>query len=137
MNRRGAALAGAAESLIGTPFRLHGRDPACGLDCVGLVAQVMKTSGLRAVIPAGYGLRNSDIAAMLEGVSASGLVETTGEVEPGDILLVKTGPAQFHLLIASGRSRFIHAHAGLRRVVATPGPLAWPILHHWRATCTN
>ncbi len=37
-----ADLAAAALNLIGTPFRLHGRDPATGLDCVGLVAEAMR-----------------------------------------------------------------------------------------------
>ena len=29
------ALAEAAAALVGSRFRLHGRDPATGLDCIG------------------------------------------------------------------------------------------------------
>ena len=38
LHATGEALATAAEQLIGIPFRLHGRNPETGLDCVGVVA---------------------------------------------------------------------------------------------------
>ena len=41
------ALAEAALGLLGVPFRLHGRDPATGLDCVGLVAEALRRAGRR------------------------------------------------------------------------------------------
>lgn len=126
MTGRDAALA--AQSMVGAPFRLHGRDPSRGLDCVGLVAAALGT----AAAPAGYRLRNRDISRPLALAPAAGLVETSGAVEPGDVLLVRTGPAQHHLLIADARGGFVHAHAGLRRVVAMPGPLPWPVERHWR-----
>ena len=83
-------------------------------------------------VPAGYGLRNRDIAAALAFAPGAGLVEVAGEPAPGDVLLVCPGPAQHHLLIAGRGGGFIHAHAGLRRVVATPGPLPWPVERRWR-----
>jgi len=128
----GEALARAAEALVGTPFRLHGRDPGRGLDCVGLVAASLAAIGRAAPAPMRYGLRNTDIAAALRFAAGAGLIETDGPVRPGDVLLARPGPAQHHLLVAASGGHFIHAHAGLRRVVATPGPPAWPILHHWR-----
>lgn len=118
----------AAERLVGTRFRLHGRDPASGLDCVGLVAAALGVS----TTPVAYRLRNRDISAQLGFAPAAGLVETTGGIEPGDVLLVRAGPGQHHLLVADTRGGLIHAHAGLRRVVATPGPPRWPIERHWR-----
>ncbi|HTM95133.1 MAG TPA: peptidoglycan endopeptidase [Croceibacterium sp.] len=125
MTGRDVALA--AQALVGTRFRLHGRDPATGLDCVGLVS-----AALGASAPAGYRLRNSNIAAGLAWAPAAGLVEATGTIEPGDVMLVRSGPAQHHLLVAGPSGDFIHAHAGLRRVVVTPGPLSWPVERHWR-----
>lgn len=123
----GAALAASAERLISTPFRLHGRDPASGLDCLGLLA-----AALGKPIPPDYRLRNRDIAAMLALAPRLGLAEVSGAILPGDVLLLEPGPLQHHLAIAGTANRFIHAHAGLRRVVATPGPLGWRIHHHWR-----
>lgn len=130
----GVALALAAEALIGTRFRLHGRDPATGLDCVGLVAAALEAIGRPASAPSAYGLRNRDIAAVLAFAPRAGFGEISGPALPGDVLLVRAGPLQEHLLIAAPGGRFVHAHAGLRRVVATPGPLACPILRHWRLT---
>jgi hypothetical protein len=36
------------------------------------------------------------------------------------------------LLLTAPPHGFVHAHAGLRRVVTTPAPLPWPIECHWR-----
>ena len=33
----GARAFAAARTMVGVPFRAQGRDPRCGLDCVGLV----------------------------------------------------------------------------------------------------
>ena len=126
-----AELAEAAEALVGAPFRLHGRDPATGLDCVGVIVAALRASGRRVVDSRGYGLRNGSVAPLLDLAEANSLNQAQGAIEPGDILLVRPGPGQHHLLIATGAG-FIHAHAGLRRVVAQPGPLPWPIERRWR-----
>ena len=67
----GEALVQAAVQLVDTPFRLHGRDPGTGLDCVGLVSAAMAASGGQPVPPAGYTLRNLAIVWMaftLDGI---------------------------------------------------------------------
>lgn len=38
---------------------------------------------------------------------------------------------QLHLMIGT-RDGIVHAHAGLGRVVLTPGPSPWPLLGAWR-----
>lgn len=128
----GRAVALAAEALVGVRFRLHGRDPRWGLDCIGLVAAALEGAGVAARPPRTYGLRNAgthDAAALAR---RSGLIPAQGAAMPGDILLVRAGPAQVHLLVVSTAGGFIHAHAGLRRVVASPGAPTWPVLHRWR-----
>lgn len=132
MSDPGAALARAAESLAGTRFRLHGRDRATGLDCVGLVAAALAIIGRNPPVPLDYGLRNGSIDAALAYVPGAGFASCPGETLPGDLLLVSPGPAQHHLMVALDGARFVHAHAGLRRVVVTPGPLQWPQLRQWR-----
>lgn len=134
MSGDGMALAKAAEALAGAPFRLHGRDPETGLDCVGLCLAALAAIGRPVRIPACYGLRNRSIANLLRFVDEAGLAEAAGPIRPGDIILIRPGTAQFHLSIAAGPGRFIQAHAGLRRVVVTPGPLVAPVLRHWRIT---
>ena len=131
MSAGGAALAAAAEALVGTPFRLHGRDE-WGLDCVGLVIAALKATGCEPEALADYQLRQRDIRPWLGCIAQLGLQVATGPIAPGDVLLVRPGAAQHHLLVASRSGGFVHAHAGLRRVVHSPAPLTWPVLRHWR-----
>lgn len=125
------AFAQAAEDLVGTPFKLHGRDPAIGIDCVGLVACALERCSLPAHAPGHYTLRQQDVSALLRYAKQSGFVAKRAAIARGDLLLVKPGPAQHHLLVATSKETFVHAHAGLRRVVIQPGPLATPILACW------
>lgn len=129
MKADGTALAAAAEQLAGTPFCWHGRDPATGLDCVGLVGAAMAAIGRVAELPAGYGPRQREASGHEHGAEYH---EASGPVRAGDVLLVRCGPLQHHLVIASAEGRFIHAHAGLGRVVISPPPLPWPVLRRWR-----
>lgn len=128
----GQALARAAEALAGTRFRLHGRDPATGLDCVGLLAAALAAIGRPAPLPTGYALRMRILPALETVVSACGFGETSAPFAPGDVLMLRVGPCQYHLAIAARGSRFVQAHAGLRRVVIMPGPPDWPVLCRWR-----
>lgn len=123
-----ADLAAAALNLIGTPFRLHGRDPARGLDCVGLVAEAMRRAGFHPVPPGGYGLRALSVDALVLHAEASGLVPVPDD---GDVVLARVSPVQAHLLVAAPDG-FVHAHAGLGRVTFLPGPLPWPVAREWR-----
>lgn len=125
-------FAAAAESLLGAPFRLGGRDPATGVDCVGLVACSLGVEG-----PRGYALRNSCIARHLRFAEPAGFVPAGGRPMRGDLILVAPGPAQHHLFVVLAHERFIHAHAGLRRVVLHHGPLPWPELARWRLAPTK
>jgi len=113
-----------ARALIGTPFRLHGRD-AAGLDCVGLVALAWQ----QTQIATGYALRTNDPAA-IEAALRVLRFRRRRKLKPGDILILNAGPAQLHLGIWTGTS-LIHADAGLRRVVETPDWPRWPILSMW------
>ena len=135
MSETREAFAQAAESLVGTPFRLFGRDTAYGLDCVGLVAAALARSGRSVSVPAGYGLRNADIADFLPFATLAGLKPCDSDPIRGDVLLLRPGPAQHHLAIATAPDMIVHAHAGLRRIVSQPLPTdpepAMPILRAW------
>jgi len=115
---RPTRLGEAALALMGSPFRLHGRDPATGLDCVGLVFASLAAIGRRPVAPRGYGLRNLSIDQWLDLAERSGLERAPGPVGADEVLLVALGYGQHHLMITTGRDEVVHAHAGLRRVVS-------------------
>jgi cell wall-associated NlpC family hydrolase len=128
----GARLAEAALALVGTRFRLHGRDPVHGLDCIGLLEAAMARIGKPITLPQGYGLRNASLDRWLPQPEALGFVPASGPMRSGDVLLSAPGPAQYHLAIAAPPHGFAHAHAGLRRVVVSAQMPAGPILQHWR-----
>ena len=127
-----AAFAKAARSLVGTPFRLRGRNPASGVDCIGLVAVSLERCGSARFPLPRYELRNTDIHGLLRLLPEAGFGPASDKIAAGDLLLTRPGPAQHHLAIATGKGSFIHAHAGLGRVVETPAPLPWPVAGHWR-----
>ena len=118
-----------ARALIGTRFRLHGRDPASGLDCVGLI-----TCACPAITqpPKGYALRGGTAAGFAAMFVANGMMQRDGAPGVGDVLLLQPSAVQFHLGIWCGDS-LIHADGILRRVVETPGPLMWPLVSGWYA----
>jgi cell wall-associated NlpC family hydrolase len=132
VSARGAAVAQAALGFVGCRFRLHGRDPATGLDCIGLVHAALAAAGAAPVAPQGYGLRNIAVDDWLPFAAQSGLVTARGPIRAGDILLLGLGYAQHHLVVAVDALSVVHAHAGLRRVVVQPREPAWQIDAAWR-----
>lgn len=129
----GDELAGAALALVGTPFRLHGRDPARGLDCVGVLEAAAAACGTLARLPNRYTLRSRRLPELGGIARALSLHTASGPTRAGDVLLLRSGPCQHHLAIAVGESRIVHAHAGLRQVVASALPESWPVARRWRA----
>ena len=129
-----AALALAAETLTGCPFRLHGRDPATGLDCLGVVLAALEAIGRRAAFVGDYALRMRSVAALTDNARALGFTAATGARQAGDVILFVPGCHQYHLGIATSGGALIHAHAGLRRVVCAPQPAEWDAIGHWRLT---
>lgn len=133
----GAQFAATAEALAGTRFRLHGRDPHTGLDCLGLIAAALASNGRAAALPVGYTLRRRglDEADTLAGTLGLGLAR--GKLAAGDLLLALCSPVQPHLVVALGGERIVHAHAGLGRVVVDTCDPAWTIVRHWRFPHTD
>ena len=119
------AIEAAARALVGCRFRLHGRDPSTGLDCVGVVACA---TGVEA--PRGYALRGGSVDAVSAALADLGF-SAVNEAQAGDVLLMRAGPAQLHLAVRTCNG-FVHADAGLRRVVERPGAPDWEVLRVWR-----
>jgi hypothetical protein len=127
----------AAAAFVGCPFRLHGLDPATGLDCVGLVYASLAAMGHHPVAPRGYGLRNLSVDQWLEFAERSGLEPATGPAGGDEVLLAALGYGQHHLLITTGQGEVVHAHAGLRRVVRHRRDPAIRIDARWRVNASE
>lgn len=127
-----AAIADRALELVGVPFKLGGRRACAGLDCVGVVAYALADYVASNQVPNDYAFRGEyrdRIAAFFD--RAAFLHLENESARPGDILMCEPGARQFHLAVMTSRG-VVHAHAGLRRVVLTPLPLAWALTSHWR-----
>jgi len=91
-------VAGAAQSLEGTPYREGGADPALGFDCSGFVGHVFNQVGVQ--VP-------RTVAALFR----AGLAVVPGQYDVGDLVFFTTTSARAptHVGILLGGDRFIHA----------------------------
>lgn len=105
--------------MAGVRFRPQGHDPATGLDCAGLVWAAYARAGRRLVRPADYPLRGWRRARVETALAAAGFALANRDARIGDVVLIAYPAGQFHLGLI-GTTTFVHAHAGLRRVVETP-----------------
>ena len=136
MTRADHAVISAARGAIGARFRLHGRDPAFGLDCVGLAAVAARGAGYAGPIPGGYALRGGDAAKIAAHFDAAGFVRSasaSASPGPGAIALFDSGIGQLHLAVIVPGG-VVHADAMLRRVVERPGVPPWRLLGCWHVT---
>jgi lipoprotein Spr len=131
----GDRIVAAARALAGTPFRLHGRSPATGVDCVGLALLSARAAGLNVEQPPPYRLHAGPTPPVEIWMHAAGFVAARLACA-GDIVLVRISALQPHLVIDAGDG-VIHAHAGLGRVVIMPMPAEWRELSRWRYDGVN
>lgn len=104
--------------MVGVRFRPQGRDPALGVDCVGLVWAAYAAAGYVLLAPRDYPLRGWGRGRIVAALEVAGF-RVVADARDGDVALLALPAGQFHLgLIARGR--MVHAHAGLRRVVEVP-----------------
>lgn len=117
-----------ARSLVGVRFRPQGRGPE-GFDCVGVI---LATFGIPAnEARSNYALRGEQLDELREGLARHFRKVSKRAVASGDVLLLQASDDQPHLAIRTDRG-FVHAHAGIRRVVETPGLPEWPLFGVYR-----
>lgn len=127
---KGIDIAARACALVGARFRPQGRSAKDGLDCVGTCALA---AGIPAdKVPRDYALRGQRLADIEQRLCDFGCRPVAGNaLEPGDVAVCRTGPAQFHMVIITPFG-FVHADAALRRVVQRPYPIPWTLESAWR-----
>lgn len=123
----GVRVAAAACALIGVRFRAQGRDPALGLDCVGVAVAALRAGGAAVAVRSDYALRSGCWRARDE---PQRLTRCDGG-KVGDVLLLRVDATQLHVAVRTARG-IVHADAGLRRVVERTGALDWPVVAAWR-----
>ncbi len=125
---RPAMIAEVALALCGTNFRLHGRSAEHGLDCIGMAAECLSAADMDCDVPTGYSIRSGSAEQISEVMTRAGFtaMQPREPLREGDIALARPSPVQWHLMIRTDCG-FVHAHAGLGKVVLTPGEAQWPI----------
>jgi murein DD-endopeptidase / murein LD-carboxypeptidase len=126
---KGVDIAARACALVGTRFRPQGRDPNHGLDCVGTAAFACGIPGQS--LPRDYALRGQtleEIERRLRDLGCRPVVDRPPEL--GDVVVCEAGPAQYHMVVITPVG-FVHADAGLRRVVQRPYPIPWAVAGAW------
>lgn len=126
-------MAKKAMSLCGTSFRLHGRDQAEGLDCIGVADQCLLSIDLDSGVPNGYSVRGGSEETITAFMADIGFERFGPEsrLREGDFVLVRPSPVQWHFLIRA-QNGFVHAHGGLGKVVFCPGDAPWSIVSIFR-----
>jgi cell wall-associated NlpC family hydrolase len=128
--KRGEIVA-RARALVGVRFRLQGRDPEHGLDCIGVMMMATRIPAAR--VRRNYGLHACDPDEMHGQFEEAGFIRIApAAAGQGDMLVVRPGPTGLHVVILTG-SGYLHADARLRKVVEVPGEVPWPILSAWRS----
>jgi len=119
----GEQVVARGRALVGVRFRPQGRSDA-GVDCIGVVAMAFGLSAVRG----DYGLRSCDAAEVEREFEGSGFLPVAvTDAGSGDVLLVRAGFRQLHVVILTEEG-YLHADAGLRRVVEVPGAVGWPVV---------
>lgn len=109
-----------ARALIGTPFRLQGRNPKIALDCVGLVIEAFELP--EELFPCSYGWRSHSLAQIDTILHSHFRRVSRPSKRLGDVLVLKCGKDRYHFGIVADTG-LIHADAVLGRVVCRPWPL--------------
>lgn len=122
-----------ARALVGTRFRSQGRGMG-GLDCVGVVLATYEICP--AEVRQNYRLRGTHRTQVEQGLSTFFRRILRNAARPGDVMLFAVADDALHLAVRTATG-FVHAHAGLRRVVETPGEPAWPLLGIYRKRVRN
>jgi len=125
----GERIVARARGCVGARFRPQGRDPATGLDCVGVAVMAFGLPVMR--VRKDYGLRGGSRTQIEREMSDYFDRISPAKAGAGDLLLVEPGPEQLHMIILTPGG-YLHADARLRRVVEVPGAAPWPVLGAWR-----
>jgi cell wall-associated NlpC family hydrolase len=117
-------FAQAAEACLGARFRLQGRDPATGLDCVGLIVWCAQQCGLTVSHQPAYTLTSRPDALLHELEAAGFCLQDKLVPVLGDVIVFCMDNQLHHVAVAT-RAGMTHADMRFRRVVSHRIDDAW------------
>jgi murein DD-endopeptidase / murein LD-carboxypeptidase len=99
------------------------------LDCVGVAITVFRVPADR--VPRKYRMRGNSWLDLRAGLGEFFRRVPPAELRAGDLMVMRVSDDQLHLAVRTSLG-FVHAHAGVRRVVETPGSPEWALLGAYR-----
>ena len=117
-----------ALALAGVPFRPQGRDRA-GMDCVGMCLATYRIPAEQ--VRCDYRIRGDHRREVMASLAKWFWRVGKLDARAGDLMLLSVASDQLHLAVRT-ENGFVHADAGLRRVVHTPGDPPWPVIGVYR-----
>lgn len=116
-----AELLAEARSWLGTPWQHQGRTKGVAVDCVGLVIEVARATGVMTVDEAANYRRRPD-GITLERKLAEYLARVSlSKIQPADVVLIATASAPDHVAFVGdypgGGLTLLHAYMPMRKVV--------------------
>lgn len=133
MSGHGEQAWSCARTMLGVRFRLQGRSPENGLDCVGLVIAAYSGAGIPLRAIDDYALRGFPKEQALAAMDSAGFERVDDRVRAGDVALFALPARQLHFALLAP-DQLIHADAALRRVAAAPLTRLPPAMARWRCT---
>lgn len=109
-----------AHALVGSPYRVGGRDRTTGLDCLGLVIDVFDLPQI-----ASRGRSDEEVYRLLDLH-----FQKVGHVRSGDLIVMRRGQ-RWHFGVRC-EDGVIHADIRARTVLWRRGPLPWPLFGIYR-----
>lgn len=114
----------AAQSCVGAPFRLQGRDPSIGLDCVGLIAWCARACALPVDHLPTYTL-TSEASELVPHLVAAGFdLRDAAWPQVGDVMIFDMNNRRNHVAVCTNLG-MVHADMRFRRVVEHHIDEAW------------
>jgi cell wall-associated NlpC family hydrolase len=112
----------AARRMVGSRWRLHGRIPAAGLDCGGLLVAAMADVGIEAVDSLDYDARMPPPELLWSLCRQNGTEQPWSDQGEGRVGLCSwdRGDLPRHLVVMLAERRIAHVDASARRVVEVP-----------------
>lgn len=107
-----------ARDYLGIPYRHQGRNPAIGIDCVGLLVLALGDDPATAIDPPAYSAEPHD--GELEGYLSAAFGAPVADIQPGDIAAIRYGGPIRHIAIVGDGPHgltLIHTARNIGRVV--------------------